>query len=298
MPALDQLAVVGVGLRAVDDAVDPLAVGRTEDFLGGDVGNELNAALGLAGRAFPSSVIGEADGQVGAVGARHTDAVEVQRVHVVAAGFCHSDMLLPRADGVAGGDAADVKDQCPELFDGLVNGQVGENLGRPARRGYGGDAPLDAVVHRVLLPRLHEGAAGKVDAVQLARIQPGQCLRVFGVDGQCAAAVRVFGIVEVAAQLVGLHGDQVVLGGHFHMQAGQLVVLPADNDALGTGLIARADAGMGEVWHRDRAADDKILARADIDAHLDDKISVKLEVVLVHGAAPFILYILFVGIVA
>ena len=45
---------------------------------------------------------------------------------------------------------------------------------------------------------------------------------------------------------------------------------------------------MGKVRHRDRAADDKVLARAHIDAHLDDKISVELEEVLVHGVISFI----------
>ena len=64
MPALDQLAVVGVGLRAVDDAVCALAVGRTENLLGGNVGDELNAVLGLAGRALPGGVVGQTDGHV------------------------------------------------------------------------------------------------------------------------------------------------------------------------------------------------------------------------------------------
>ena len=106
-------------------------------------------------------------------------------------------------------------------------------------------------------------------------------------DGQRAAAVRVLGIVEVAAQLVGLHGGQIFFVGHFHVQAGQLVVLPADNDGLGTRLITCADAGMGEVRHRDRAAHDKILPRAHIDAHLNDKVGIQLQKVLVHGRGSF-----------
>ena len=191
-------------------------------------------------------------------------------------------MLLPRADGVTGGDAADVKDQRPELFNSLVERQLREHLGGPARSGHSRHAPLDAVIHRVLLPGLHKGTAREVDAVQLTRIEARQCLGILGMDGQRAAAVRVLGVVEVAAQLIGLHGSQVLFVGQLHVQAGELIVLPADDDGLGPGLIARADAGMGEVGHRDRAADDKILARTHINAHLDDKISVELEVMLVH----------------
>ena len=282
MPALDQLAVVGVGLRAVDDAVCALAVRRTENLLGGNVGDELNAVLGLAGRALPGGVVGQTDGQVCAVRAGHVDAVQLQRVHAVAAGLGHGDMLLPRTDGVTSGDTADVKDQRPELFDSLVERQLREHLGGPARSGHSRHAPLDAVIHRVLLPGLHKGTAREVDAVQLTRIKARQCLGILGMDGQRAAAVRVLGVVEVAAQLIGLHGSQVLFVGQLHVQAGELIVLPADNDGLGPGLIARADAGMGEVGHRDRAADDKILARTHIDAHLDDKISVELEIMLVH----------------
>ena len=288
MPAFDELAVVGVGLGAVDDAVGALTVGCAENFLGGNVGDKLNAALGLAGCTLPGGVVGQADGQVGAVGAGHVDAVEIQLVHVVAAGLRLGDVLLPCGDRVAGGDAADVKNQCPQFFNSLVDRQFGEYLGGPARGGHSGHAPLHAVVHRVLLPGLEEVAAGQVDAVQLARIETGQRLGVLGVDGQRAAAVRVLGIVEVAAQLIGLHGGQIFFVGHFHVQSGELVVLPADNNGFCARLISRADAGMGKVGHRDRAADDKVLARAHIDAHLDDKISVELEEVLVHGVISFI----------
>ena len=282
VPAFDELAVVGVGLGAVDDAVGALTVGRAENFLGGNVGDKLNAALGLAGCTLPGGVVGQADGQVGAVGADDVHMVQVPGIQLVAAGFGLGNMLLPGSDGIAGGNAADVKNDLPQLLDGFLHRQLREDFRGPARGGHGGHAPLHAVVHRVLLPGLEEGAAGQADTVQLAGIQPGQGLGILGMDGQRAAAVRVLGVVEVAAQLIGLHGSQVLFIGQLHVQAGELIVLPADNDGLGPGLIARADAGMGEVGHRDRAADDKILARTHIDAHLDDKISVELEVMLVH----------------
>ena len=44
---------------------------------------------------------------------------------------------------------------------------------------------------------------------------------------------------------------------------------------------------MGEVRHCDRAAHDKILPRAHIDAHLNDKVGIQLQKVLVHGRGSF-----------
>ena len=289
VPALDQLAVVHVRLGAVDRAVDPLAVGRAEHFLGGHIGDELNTAVCLAGSTLPGGVVGQADGQVGAVGADDVHMVQVPGIQLVAAGFGLGNMLLPGSDGVAGGNAADVKNDLPQLLDCFLHRQLREDFRGPARGGHGSHAPLHAVVHRVLLPGLEEGAAGQADTVQLAGIQPGQGLGILGMDGQRAAAVRVLGIVEVAAQLVGLHGGQIFFVGHFHVQAGQLVVLPADNDGLGTRLITGADAGMGEVRHRDRAAHDKILPWAHIDADLNDKVGIQLQEVLVHGRVSFII---------
>ena len=287
VPAFDQLPVVGVGLGAVHRAVDAVAVRRAEDFLGGDVGDELGPVFGHAGSALPGGVVGQADGQVGAVCALQAHAVKVPGVELVAAGLGFGDMVAPGGDGVAGGDAADVKDQRPQLFDGFGFGQVGEDFFRPARRGHGHNAPLDAVVHRVFLPGLEEVAARKVDAVELARVQPGEGFGVFGMDGQGAAAVGVLGIVEPAAQLVGFEVAQVGLGAVFHADAGELFVLPAHDDLLGARLVARFGAGVGKLRHGDRAADDKGLARAHVDAHLDDEIGVKLQIGLVHGFISF-----------
>ena len=101
-------------------------------------------------------------------------------------------------------------------------------------------------------------------------------------DGQGAAAVRVLGIVQIAAQLVGLHGAEVSLVAVFHLDAGQALVLPADDNFLGARLIARFGAGMGKLRHGHRAADDEVLTGTDIHAHLDDEISIELQIFLVH----------------
>ena len=106
-------------------------------------------------------------------------------------------------------------------------------------------------------------------------------------DRQRAAAVRVLGVVEVAAQLVGLQLAEVLLLRKLHLQAGQLLVLPADDDVFGARLIGRAHAGVGKIRHRDGAAQNHRLARADVYAHLDDEIGIKLQKFLVHGWFSF-----------
>ena len=292
VPALDELPVVGVGFGAVDDAVDAGTVRRAKYFLGRDVGDELDATLRLAGRALPGGVLRQADGQVGAVAAGDVHAVEVPGVELVAAGRRFGDMFTPGGDGVAGGDAADVKNHFPQFFHRFLDGQVGEHLGRPAGGRHRDDAPLHAVVHRVLLPGFHGGAARQVDAVDLAGVQPRQSLGVRRMDGQRAAAVGVLGIVEIAAQLIGFELAEVAFLRKFHVQAGELVVLPPDDDVLGAGFIPGAHAGVGKRRHSDRAAHDKVLARAHVDAHLDDKIGIQLQILLVHGCK--LLFVLFI----
>ena len=46
---------------------------------------------------------------------------------------------------------------------------------------------------------------------------------------------------------------------------------------------------MAELRHGDRAADDKILARLNIDTDFDDKIGIQLKIMLVHKAFSFLL---------
>jgi hypothetical protein len=109
------------------------------------------------------------------------------------------------------------------------------------------------------------------------------------VDCQGAAAIRVLGIVQVAAQLIGLHGSQVFLFGVLIMQAAEFVILPTHDAVFSTGFIPGFDAGMAELRHGDRAADDKILARLNIDTDFDDKIGIQLKIMLVHKAFSFLL---------
>lgn len=169
--------------------------------------------------------------------------VQLPGVELIPADLGAGHMLLPSGDRVTSGDAADLKDQFPELFHRLFHRQIGEDLGGPARGRHRHHTPLDAVVHGVFLPGLEEVASGQIDPVEFAGVQPGVGLGVSGVDGQCAAAVGVLGIVQVAAQFVGLGAGQIRLRPQLHLDAGEFFVLIADDDLLGAGLVAaRAQA--------------------------------------------------------
>ena len=45
---------------------------------------------------------------------------------------------------------------------------------------------------------------------------------------------------------------------------------------------------MAELRHGDRAADDKVLARLNIDTDFDDKIGIQLQIMLVHRVFSFL----------
>ena len=189
MPALDQLAVVGVGLRAVDDAVCALAVGRTETS---SVGT-------LAMNSMPSSVLLDAPPRW----RRRPDR---------RSGLCRSSWSCgcgpaPARSCGRGGPwsrrhASATRRRghrwrrgrrqrsAPRAFRQPRRAAAPGTPWRPSRSGHSRHAPLDAVIHCVLLPGLHKGTAREVDAVQLARIKPASA-RDLGMDGQRAAAVRV-----------------------------------------------------------------------------------------------------------
>ena len=283
VPALNQLTVVHIGFGAVHHTVHTVAVRRAENFLGGHVGNEFDTFFRLAGSPLPGGILGQPHRQIGAVAAGDVHPIQIPGVELVTAGGRLGHMFFPGGDRIPGGDAANVKDNFPQFFHRLIHRQFREDLGRPPRRRHSRHTPLDTIIHGVFLPGFQEGAAGQVDSVDLTGVQPGQCLGIFGMDGQRTAAIRVLGVIQVAAQLVGLQIAQILLPGQFHMQAGKLIILPPDDDLLGTGLIPGAHTGVGEVRHGDRAAHNKILAGPHIDAHLDDKIRIQLQILLVHS---------------
>ena len=93
-------------------------MGGGEDLFGGDVGQEDHPLFADAGGTLPDGLVGDADGQVGAVAALEVDALEVEGVHLVLQAGETVEVGLPLVDGVAVRHAADVEDELPELLDG------------------------------------------------------------------------------------------------------------------------------------------------------------------------------------
>ena len=275
--ALDELAVEDIRLGTVDHAVHLILVGCGEDLLGGDVGQEVHALFVLAAGAFPAGLFGQTHGQVGAVGALEADAFEVESVHLVPQGHQAVEMGLPLAHRVAAGHTADVKDELPQLFDGGIGVEFREHLLGPRGAGHGGDGPLDAVVHGVFPPRGHEVPVLRIHAADLAAVQPGVDLRVIGQQVQHTDAALALGVIQIAAQLVGLVVGQRVLTAQLHPGAGNGIVAPVHLHIPCTGLKAAAHTQAGQRGGLQRAADDHGLARLRVHAHPNDKVSVFFE---------------------
>ena len=106
-------------------------------------------------------------------------------------------------------------------------------------------------------------------------------------NGQQAAASVALSIIQPAAQFVGQHLAQGALLPHLHADAGQLLVLIADNHVSGPGLVAGLGAAVGKKGHVHRTANEKRLPRAHVYAHLYNKIGIFLKKFLIHGIPRF-----------
>ena len=277
MESLDELAIEHIGLGAVDDAVHLVLVGSGEYFLGGDVGQEEHTLFALASGALPASLLGQAHGQVSAVGALKVDALQIKGIHLLAQTGQTVQMCLPLVDGVTTGHAADIKDELPQLLDGGIRVQLGEHLLCPGGAGHGGNGPLHPVVHGVLPPGSHKFPVGGVHTADLGTIQTGVDLGVIRNEVQHADTALALCVVEVAAQLVGLAVGQGFLAAQLHPGAGYGIVAPVHLNITGSGFKAAAHAQAGQRGSLQRAADDHGLARLRVHAHPDDKVSVFFE---------------------
>ena len=266
-------------------------MGRGEHLLGGDVGQEGDALLADRGGALPDGPVGQTHRQVGAVGALETDRLQVQGVHLVLQGGQAVEVGLPLLHRVAAGDPAGVEDQLPQLFDGLVFGKVGEELFGPGRGGHGRNGPLHPVVHGVAAPGHQRLAAGGVHPADLAGVQAGKGLGVAGQQVQHADAALALGVVEVAAQEVGLDVAEGFLAAQFHPGAGDGVVRPVDPDVPRAGGKGAAHAQPGQGRGRDGRGEYEGLPGLDVGAHTDDEVGVFFQQavkVFDHNAFAFL----------
>ena len=282
---LDELAVEHIGLCAIDDALYSVLVGRSEHFLSWDVGQEHHALFALAGGAFPHSLIRKTHGQVRAIAALKMHAFQVQRVHFIPQSAEPLHMGLPLVHRVAAGDPAHVKDQLPQSLHCGIRVQLREDLLCPRHTGQGRNGPLHPVVHGVLLPLLHKGAAGGIHPADLIAVNARIQLRVVRNEMQYTHAALAFGIVKIAAQLPWLEVGQSLLAAQLHAGAGHSVIAPVHLHIPGTGFVGTAHAQPRQRRALQRAVDDEGLSGLRVHPHPDDEIGIFFQqfVKVFHG---------------
>ena len=89
--------------------------------------------------------------QAGAVGAPVFEGLKIVRIEFVALVAQGAVVPHPVGERIFPVRAGAVQDLFPQKFDGGVGALFGEDLLCPAHGGNGGDAPLVAVGHRVLI---------------------------------------------------------------------------------------------------------------------------------------------------
>ena len=220
----DKLAIEHIGLRAVDDALYPVFVRCSEHFFGRDVGQEHHAFFALAGGTLPHGPVGQTHGQVSAVAALEMHAFQIEGVHFVPQGRKTLHVGLPLVYRVAAGHAADIENELPQRLHGGVCIQLRENFLRPWYTRQGRNGPLHTVIHGVLLPGLHKGAAGRVHPADLIAVKARVQFRVVRDEVQHADAALALGIVQIAAQLPRPQVGQGFLAAQLHAGAGHSIL--------------------------------------------------------------------------
>ena len=281
----DELAVEHIGLCAVDDTLHFILVGCGEHFFGRDIGQEHHAFFALAGGTLPHGPVGQTHGQVSAVAALKMHAFQIEGVHFVPQGRKTLHVGLPLVDRVAAGHAADIENELPQRIHSGVCIQLREYLLRPWYTRQGRNGPLHTVIHGVLLPGLHKGAAGGVHPADLIAVKVCVQFRVVRDEVQHADAALALGIVQIAAQLPRLQVGQGFLAAQLHAGAGHSIIRPVHLHIPCTGFVGAAHAQPGKRGPFQRAVDDKGLARLRVHAHPDDEIGIFFQqfVKVFHG---------------
>ena len=280
--ALNEVAVVHIGLGALYNAVYAQTVRRGEHFLGGDICDECVALGRTALSALPHMPVRKADGEVCAVGALQPDAVQIQRIHAVAPGGHFFHMRLPLGHHIAVFHAAHVEDSVPKHFLSLILRRAGKYLSRPRGAWDRHDAPLHLVAHGIAAPLLLRLHSRLVCAVDLFHIKPLVDLRVPRGNGQHARASLTLHIIEIAALEPGLHILQYLHGGMLHFNAGQLFVRIVHHHFLRARSVGRLGTGPGEKRPLDGRTDDERLPRLGVDADLYGKFRILLHQIHIH----------------
>jgi len=283
---LQQGAAVAERDRGAHHAVHLVAVGQGEDLLGRQVGDELDAVLGMLAGADPPVTARQADGQVGAWGLVVQGAVLLggQIIGVLEQGL---DVLLPGRHGVGTVGAGDLEDGAPQFVVGLVARQVGEDLDGPVGRGGGHHQPVDSVARHAQADRGELFEVGLLHRADPLGVQVAQQVGVVRADGQ--HGVALFDHVHQRADVrIGVLAE-AAFGRVLHTGADQLLVVPQHVHVAGARLIglachrAHQRGGMQRHPARGGVVDDQALTLAQVQAHVDDQLGVLVQEFVKRG---------------
>lgn len=164
--------------RRIHNAVNTLAMGRGEDLLGGNVGEELVAGWSLARTALPHVPIRQANPQVGAVGGGVVQAIEVSVVQKAQVLLERCVVQLPSSLRVLSVGTSHGQNGAPQAIDRHLFFYSGKDLTRPGGNRSPGDAPrvlikIHAMPIRLALCVARLGCRGglcRVDALEGLRV--------------------------------------------------------------------------------------------------------------------------------
>src|SRR6185437_7822315 len=157
-------------LGRADDAVDPLRVGRREDFLGREVGPVRKAPRRRHAPAHPVRAGQEPDAQIRA-GPLQVDDVEATRVQRLACPLQLVDPFRPGGHRIVGVEAADDRDLLPQPVERRLRLEVGVHERRPALGRAGHDRPVVASLGHVLVLLLRRRRPVAADPVGVDAVE-------------------------------------------------------------------------------------------------------------------------------
>ena len=201
---LDQLTLVGQRLGG-DHLTLCLALhGRGEDLLGGHVGIEVVALLGVLTAAAPLTLRDQIGAEIGAVGALVGQIVKLLRVEPVATLLEVFVMARPLDDGIVVGIVADtdsVQNGFPKCLDRLRFLHLGEHLLCPCGAGNSGNGPLMLGLDGIAVG-LDDGIGRHLRLLHLFHIDALESVGILAGDVNADGTVSVLDIIMLQTFLL------------------------------------------------------------------------------------------------
>ena len=289
--AVNELRLVGKGLRGIDDALGFSAHRGDEALLRRNVRVKDNALQALFRAAAEACLRNHADMKIRTVGCLVMKLADVQAVEVRAPVVQILIVRLPRGNGVFR-DAGGRENRLPELFDCLAGAQVREELLCPLFAGHCRDAPLVFVFDLVavalddrvlLLLRLcHLLLIDALEPVGVFRNQVNPAGN--GVDVVLPARLLV--VIELR------HCGQAAVA---HVKLVDRLMAPVDDDLLCLQLIAFLDQHRHELRLVQLCLDEDLLPLLNVDAAGGNELRVGTKNGFFHSISPQNFKIIFVS---